>query len=271
MTVRLTTRTVKNQILEKGQGRTVDIHPWLPDALKDSEKQVCLAAVDLGTTTIAAYLLDAQDGHTLAVNSCLNPQSPYGADVINRCEYALGGGEDTLADCVRTSIDRLVQEMAQEASVAPEQIASLCIVGNSCIELCIFKVCQLVVGRHFGEVAYHAGGQHILHLSHHLVGAQVHDGFLTVRNDFEFTAVYHDEIVHRAEIFHADFIALLVVELPFGSNFFVEYVEVFHLREITFDRLYGLCFFCQAFLKILKLRQLLHALRMGRDNGQKDK
>ena len=134
MTVRLTTRTVKNQILEKGQGRTVDIHPWLPDALKDSEKQVCLAAVDLGTTTIAAYLLDAQDGHTLAVNSCLNPQSPYGADVINRCEYALGGGEDTLADCVRTSIDRLVQEMAQEASVAPEQIASLCIVGNSCMQ-----------------------------------------------------------------------------------------------------------------------------------------
>lgn len=134
MTIRLSSPAVKEQILEKGIGRKVDIDPWLPDDLKDPAQKPCLVAVDLGTTTIAAYLLDARDGRTMAVNSCLNPQSPYGADVINRCEYALAGGEDTLSNCVRQAIDRLVQEMAQEAAVSPEQIAGLCIVGNSCMQ-----------------------------------------------------------------------------------------------------------------------------------------
>ncbi len=134
MTIRLSSRTIKNQILEKGLGREVDIKPWMPKGLPQDGQQVCLAAVDLGTTTIAAYLLDAKDGRTIAVNSCLNPQAPYGADVINRCEYALGGGSDILADRVRRSIDQLVQEMAREAAVSPEQIVSLCIVGNSCMQ-----------------------------------------------------------------------------------------------------------------------------------------
>lgn len=133
MTIRLSERTMKNQILEKGVSREIEIQPWLPDALKDSSEQVCIAAVDLGTTTIAAYLLDAKDGHRVAVNSCLNPQSPYGADVIIRCEYALAGGSDTLANCVRETINQLIQEMAQEAGISPEQIAGVSLVGNSCM------------------------------------------------------------------------------------------------------------------------------------------
>lgn len=134
MTVRLSSPAAKNQILEKGTGRKVDADPWLPDDLKGPGQQAFLAAVDLGTTTVAAYLLDAKDGRTVAVGSCLNPQSPYGADVINRCEYALGGGADILSGRVREAIDRLVQEMAQEAAISPKQIAGLCIVGNSCMQ-----------------------------------------------------------------------------------------------------------------------------------------
>ena len=135
MTIRLSSRSAKNQILEKGVGRRIDISPWLPDMEKeDPSRQICLAAVDLGTTTIAAYLLDAGDGRTIAVDSCLNPQSPYGADVIKRCEYALAGGADILADCVRQAIDRLIQQMAQKSSLSPEQIVSVCIVGNSCMQ-----------------------------------------------------------------------------------------------------------------------------------------
>lgn len=133
MTIRLSSRTMRNQILEKGMGREVEAKPWIPDELKDSSEPVYLAAVDLGTTTIAAYLLDASDGRPVTVNSCLNPQSPYGADVINRCEYALAGGGDTLANCVRTTINQLIQEMAQEVGISSEQIAGVSLVGNSCM------------------------------------------------------------------------------------------------------------------------------------------
>lgn len=133
LTIRVPEQVAKNQILAEGSSRTVVAAPGLPEKLK-SASQVYLAAVDLGTTTIAAYLLDAQDGHTVAVSSCLNPQSPYGADVINRCEYALDGGGDALAGSVRQSINQLVQEMSKEIDISPEQIAGISLVGNSCMQ-----------------------------------------------------------------------------------------------------------------------------------------
>ena len=41
-------------------------------------------AFDLGTTTVVATLLDLATGTPAAVASMLNPQQPYGADVITR-------------------------------------------------------------------------------------------------------------------------------------------------------------------------------------------
>ncbi len=65
--------------------------------------------------------------------------------------------------------------------------------------------------------------------------------FLPSETIFELTAVYHDEIIHRAEIFHADFMGLLVVELPFGSNLSSSNTSrYFTWVEIAFDGLYGL-------------------------------
>lgn len=37
----------------------------------------------------------------------------------------------------------------------------------------VFKILQLVVARHLRQVTYHTGGQHILHLIHHLVGIEL--------------------------------------------------------------------------------------------------
>ena len=63
--------------------------------------QRCLAAFDIGTTTIAGYLLDGGDGRTLAVESRMNPQAQYGADVIMRANYGLEHGTEALSMCVR--------------------------------------------------------------------------------------------------------------------------------------------------------------------------
>ncbi|NLD04829.1 MAG: 2Fe-2S iron-sulfur cluster binding domain-containing protein, partial [Synergistaceae bacterium] len=44
-------------------------------------------AVDIGTTTIVAYLVDLCTGMTLAASSAINPQTSFGADVISRISY----------------------------------------------------------------------------------------------------------------------------------------------------------------------------------------
>ena len=45
-------------------------------------------ALDVGTTTIAAYLADLTTGNILATESALNPQVTYGDDIIARLQYA---------------------------------------------------------------------------------------------------------------------------------------------------------------------------------------
>src|ERR1017187_239206 len=47
-------------------------------------------AIDLGTTTIVAQLIDLQTGHVLAVRAALNGQAKHGADIMSRGEDEIG-------------------------------------------------------------------------------------------------------------------------------------------------------------------------------------
>jgi uncharacterized 2Fe-2S/4Fe-4S cluster protein (DUF4445 family) len=58
------------------------------------EKHVPLGmAIDLGSTTVAAYLTMLDNGEVVAGGAALNQQRVYGADVISRLSAALAGGE----------------------------------------------------------------------------------------------------------------------------------------------------------------------------------
>jgi uncharacterized 2Fe-2S/4Fe-4S cluster protein (DUF4445 family) len=46
-------------------------------------------AVDVGTTTVAGFLCDLDSGRVLASHSMMNPQTPYGDDVMARITYAI--------------------------------------------------------------------------------------------------------------------------------------------------------------------------------------
>jgi uncharacterized 2Fe-2S/4Fe-4S cluster protein (DUF4445 family) len=81
-------------------------------------------AVDLGTTTLVAQLLDLRDARVLEVRTALNPQAAYGADVMSRVEFALSPtGRERLRRAVRDAIDALVRGMPQDAAMI--------IVGNT--------------------------------------------------------------------------------------------------------------------------------------------
>lgn len=88
------------------------------------------AAVDIGTTTIAAALY-ARDGTMLAQAGTMNPQARWGADVISRIGAALGGGAAPLAAAVRGAVDGLLGEMAGRAGVRAEEIDALVVTGNT--------------------------------------------------------------------------------------------------------------------------------------------
>ena len=88
------------------------------------------AAVDIGTTTLAARLFD-REGRKLAETSRLSPQSAWGADVISRMEAAMAGNASRIAGVTRRAIDAMLEEMAGQAGIEPAHIGAVTITGNT--------------------------------------------------------------------------------------------------------------------------------------------
>ena len=91
---------------------------------------VCGAAIDIGTTTLAARLYDAR-GNMLAETACLNSQSAYGADVISRIEAALNGKAHELATAIRADVNNIIHALASSAKMDARSIQSVIITGNT--------------------------------------------------------------------------------------------------------------------------------------------
>ncbi|MBN1220328.1 MAG: DUF4445 domain-containing protein [Anaerolineae bacterium] len=90
-------------------------------------------AIDLGTTKIAASLVDLTNGNELAVAGTLNPQIGYGEDVISRLTHVWRNpdGGHTLAAMVWETLDNLLGELTEKADVSRMQVADVCLAGNT--------------------------------------------------------------------------------------------------------------------------------------------
>ncbi len=90
-------------------------------------------AVDVGTTKLAAYLVDLETGHTVAKMGAMNPQIAYGDDVVSRIAYANhhAAGRVTLQRKLIESLNALISETCGEAGASREQIVEAVIVGNT--------------------------------------------------------------------------------------------------------------------------------------------
>jgi uncharacterized 2Fe-2S/4Fe-4S cluster protein (DUF4445 family) len=89
-------------------------------------------AVDIGTTTLVAQLIDLQTGHVRAVRTALNNQAKHGADIMSRVEFAVAGGnQSTLAKLVRDQIGHLIGELLLVLPPAEPALRKVVLVGNT--------------------------------------------------------------------------------------------------------------------------------------------
>ena len=99
---------------------------------KDSTEKIFGIAVDIGTTTVVAKLINMIDGQCLATEAVLNPQSRYGDDVISRISYA--HNEERLTELHRVIIDcvnNLASKLCKKTTVDAKFIYEMCVVGNT--------------------------------------------------------------------------------------------------------------------------------------------
>jgi uncharacterized 2Fe-2S/4Fe-4S cluster protein (DUF4445 family) len=111
--------------LEVGQWETAILADDTPFEFTPSEGLGI--AVDVGTTTLVAQLVDLASGRVLGVRTALNPQAAFGADVMSRIEYALTpGGLIRLRDAIRSEVGRMAEELA-----AGRELRRVVLVGNT--------------------------------------------------------------------------------------------------------------------------------------------
>ncbi|MBI9106613.1 MAG: DUF4445 domain-containing protein [Spirochaetales bacterium] len=102
------------------------------DTVSDSRA----VAVDIGTTTVVAYLVDLAGpgrGRVIDLVSALNEQKGRGGDVISRIEYCMRqpGNLDELGSRIRTQISGMVAELCSRNNISISSIGMLTIAGNS--------------------------------------------------------------------------------------------------------------------------------------------
>ena len=99
---------------------------WQVSSLSENTGKDVGMLLDIGTTTLAACLVDKQSGKILAKASALNPQGSFGADVISRISaFGEGCGEDMRAAVVNAT-NRIIADFERTGV----QIGDLMVVGN---------------------------------------------------------------------------------------------------------------------------------------------
>ena len=117
---------------------------WKVSAVIWDDKEICELyggknldtygiAVDLGTTTIAAYLCELNTGNCLSVKSTLNPQIDYGEDVITRINYCIKNRKGTkqLHKAAINAINQLIEELCAETNINNNNIHEMVVAGNT--------------------------------------------------------------------------------------------------------------------------------------------
>jgi len=90
-------------------------------------------AVDVGTTKLAAYVVDLETGETLARGGVLNPQIATGEDVLSRIASANTdpGEHRSLQQAVVEAVTHLAENLCDEIGACLEELVDVVVVGNT--------------------------------------------------------------------------------------------------------------------------------------------
>jgi len=126
-------RTISDQLRSwKWKNRAVVRNGEVIAILPPKSRQLGLA-IDLGTTKVAGYLVDLDNGQTLAAKGVMNPQISYGEDIISRINRVVKSPDEgvQLQKLAVDAINELSTDLCAEVGAKPEEIVEAVVVGNT--------------------------------------------------------------------------------------------------------------------------------------------
>jgi uncharacterized 2Fe-2S/4Fe-4S cluster protein (DUF4445 family) len=112
----------------KRDGESVVYHGEVVDRYRGSIHGI---AIDVGTTTVAAELVDLETGQSRYLAAFENPQRFGGSDVMNRISYDGGKFHGELHNAIISGLNYEIDQMCRELEVKRHTIYEVVVVGNS--------------------------------------------------------------------------------------------------------------------------------------------
>lgn len=88
-------------------------------------------AVDVGTSTVVAHLVDLATSRTIDAEACYNSQMPFGEEVTRRIIYAEREGLKPLNEAVVADINNLISALVSRNRTELSDVTALCCAGNT--------------------------------------------------------------------------------------------------------------------------------------------
>lgn len=106
-------------------------------------------AIDIGTTTLAAFLCDLVTGELLSKASRMNPEIGYGEDVLARISYAMANedGGEKLQRAMQDAVSELAAQMTGEIGRTPSEVDEMVLVYNTAMHHFTLGLDSRYVGR----------------------------------------------------------------------------------------------------------------------------
>ena len=118
-----------------GKTQIIDIQPG------DTTDRSFAVAVDIGTTTVYAQVLNLINGEVLGQNGDFNAQISYGEDVITRIVYAeKPGGLERLHEKVMETINKVVGKSIRQSGIDAGEISTITLAGNTTMTQLLMSV-----------------------------------------------------------------------------------------------------------------------------------
>jgi uncharacterized 2Fe-2S/4Fe-4S cluster protein (DUF4445 family) len=112
------------------RGKTAEVVQF---EAEDTTRRNFGVAVDVGTTTVVANLVDLGSGEIISRKATYNSQIRFGEDVITRIMHTVEQPEglEKLHDCVVTDINNLINAMMEESGISHIDVTYLVAAGNT--------------------------------------------------------------------------------------------------------------------------------------------
>ena len=143
---------VEEVLQQKIQTNNIDLLKLLPEAFEQGEftgvylgssiiaiepgntlKETYGIAIDIGTTTVVAALVDLNSGEEIVSVSEINPQTEYGLDVLSRIAFVQSNpsGLELLHKGIIYSINSLIMQLCHKNKIIAASIYEITIAANT--------------------------------------------------------------------------------------------------------------------------------------------